>query len=245
MVGKAAFGKMILYMNELDIPDFYEGYREKYGKDTNFNGEKLEVKDFPLPTIRAIPNMGDRKDMFMAPEGAIEIQEFEPGEFMAYNFQRDMEELLVSSYKKEGTFMFAGRKYPTQADLIASKGKHTNIFANNPLVEVEADVTALDGFDGEMFETGANTGATAITDIVNASEGIAYKIVCGSLTNASTIAASGKFAALTAAYTPQAVGDYLKVIFKPADGTFIELERKVNGVLSVNVDARSPELVAE
>lgn len=243
--GAVAFRQLKLYMNELDVPDFYEQYRDKYGKDTNFSGEKLEIKDFPLPTIVPVPNMGERKDMWMAPEGAIEIQENKPGEFMAYNFQRDFEELYVMSYKKEGTFMFAGRKFETQADLVASKGKHTNIFANNPVVEVSADATTVDAFEGEMFETAANSGATAITDIANASEGFAYKVICGSTTNATTIAKSGKFANITAAFNPSAVGDYLKVIYDPVDEVFIELERKVGGTVAVNENAKAPEYVEQ
>lgn len=243
--GAVAFRGMNLYMNELDVPDFLEQYREKYGKDSNYTGESLEVKDFPMPNIIPVPNMGDRKDMWMCPPNAVEVQENAPGEFMAYHFQRDFEELYVMSYKKEGTFLFAGRKFSSQSDLVASKGKHTNIFANNPVLELDADATTVDAAESDMFETVANTGATAITDILNASEGVAYKIVCGSTTNATTIAQADKFSTITAAYTPTEVGDYIKVVFDAKNSKFIELERKVGGTLAVNDSATAPEYVEQ
>lgn len=244
MVGVARAKDYVLCMNAEDIPDYRAAHREKYGTDNDYNGSKLEVKDFKIKKIVGIVNMpANRKDMFFMPEGAIEIHEDLPGEFFAYHFQRDFEELYVMSYAKEGTFGHAGRKYASQAALIESKGKQTLIFRNNP-VDVLADgETTADAFENEMFETSANAGATAFTDFENASEGCCYKLRCGSTTNATTIAKAGKFSEITAAWNPTAVGDYIKVIYDPTDDKFIELERKVGGVVSENEDARSPECV--
>jgi len=243
--GSVAFRQFKLYMNELDVPDFYEQYREKYGKDSNFNGESLEIKDFPLPNIVPVPNMGDRKDMWMCPDGTMEIHELVPGEFMNYNFQRDFEELFVMSYKKEGTFLFAGRKYETKAALLASKGKHTNIFANNPAAALDADATTADALTAESFISSENTAATVLTNIANAVEGVAYKIACGATGNATSVAKAGSFSLISAAWTPTVVDDYLVVIFDPVDAKFHDIERKVNGVRTVNSAAKAPEYVEQ
>lgn len=245
MKGKVATTGFVLYMNELDFPDFREAYREAYGADNDFTGSKLEVKDFPLPKIIGVPNMGDRQDMWMAPEGIIEIQEDKPGEFMSYYFERELESLYVMSYKKEGTFAFAGREFSTNALLVASKGKHTNIFANNPVTELEADATTADAGSAEMFETAENTAETAFTDFTDAVEGVAYKLVCGSLINATTIAKANKFANITAAWTPTAVGDYIRVIYDPTDDVFWEYDRKVGGTITTNSDLTAPEYVEQ
>lgn len=233
-----------LYMNELDIPDFKQAYREKYGSDSNFSGEKMEIKDFPLPKIVGIPNMGPlRQDMILCEEGRIEILENVPGEFFAFNFQRDFEELYAMSYGKEGTHAFPGKQYDSKAALIADNGRHTRIFMNQPASLAIADQTTLDGSLNEIFKTIANTGATALTDITGAVDGIAYKVICGSTTNATTIAKANKFSTITAAYTPTAVGDYIKVIYDPTGDKFYEIERKVGGVLTVNSALTAPEYV--
>jgi hypothetical protein len=245
MKGKVATTGFVLYMNELDLPDFKEAYREAYGADNDFTGSKVEVKDFPLPKIVGVPNMGDRQDMWMCPEGIIEIQENKPGEFMSYYFEREFEQLFVMSYKKEGTFAFAGREFSTNALLVASKGKHTNIFANNPVAELEADATTADAGSAEMFETVANTGETVFTDFTDAVQGVAYKLVCGSTANATTIAKSDKFANITAEWTPTVEGDYIRVIYDPTDNVFWEIDRKVGGTITTNDALTAPEYVEE
>ena len=243
MRGTGSLEGLALHMNALDGPDFFEGYRNKYGSNNNYTGEKMEVKDFPLPEIVLVPNMGDRQDMWLAPKGAVEIQELVPGEFFGYYFQQDLEELMVVSYKKEGTFAFAGRKFATKAELIASKGRHTNIFFTNPVTTLAAGATTADAFVNELFETVNNAGATAFTDFTNAQEGVAYKLVCSGLTNATSVAKAAKFANITAAYTPTALGHYLKVIYDPATSTYVELERKVGGTVTINTAAKAPEYV--
>lgn len=236
---------MVLCMNDLDVYDYLEGTRTKYGKDSDFAGEKLEIKNFIYNSIVRIPNMGmTRKDVWMMPADALEIQENRAGEAFAFYFQRDLEQLIVASWFKEGTFAFAGKKFDTKAAMIASKGMQTQIFKNHPVTELAADATTADGSVNELFQTTANSGATALTDITNAVQGVAYRIFCGSVTHATTVAKAAKFDGITAAYTPTAVGDYLRVIYNPTTSKFIELERKVGGTITVNAAAKAPEYVA-
>ena len=74
---------------------------------------------------------------------------------------------------------------------------------------------------GTEFMTGANSGATEITDFKNAKDGVVYTIHGAGSTNASTINNSGKFV-LTAAMT-LSEGKYIKLV--PAGGKFNEVER--------------------
>ena len=69
----------------------------------------------------------------------------------------------------------------------------------------------------------ANAAATAITGIDDVAVGQEVRLKCGSATNAPSIAASGVFSLLTAAWAP-AVDDVL-ILKKRSDGKFIELAR--------------------
>ena len=121
------------------------------------------------------------------------------------------------------------------AALAANNYEWQQIFINKPCVSLAADAVKPDADNGFWFLTDANTQATAITDIDNAKAGVAYIIECGSATNASTIAKSGKFANIKSAWEPSAVGDYIMVILN-SEGKFLELERQVGGTRTVNAD---------
>lgn len=95
-----------------------------------------------------------------------------------------------------------------------------------PYVTLAADATKPDAADGNYFITVANSGATAITDIDNAVDGEIYKIGGGSDTNATTIAASGKFDRISDAITLED-GNWIKVRYVAADDNFVELDRYV------------------
>ena len=71
-----------------------------------------------------------------------------------------------------------------------------------------------------------------MTDITGAEEGTAYIIECGGKTNATTIAKSGKFDSIKEAWTTQS-GDYIMVTLN-SSGKFVELERQVGGVRTIN-----------
>jgi hypothetical protein len=84
------------------------------------------------------------------------------------------------------------------------------------------DATTMDAALGKHFVTAVNTGATAITDILNAVDGDIYVIEGGSDTEASTIAASGKFSRISAAMTLGA-DEWIKVRYNGSK--FVELDR--------------------
>ena len=77
-------------------------------------------------------------------------------------------------------------------------------------IAIAADDATPDVSGGTVFVTNANTGATAITNLDNATVGVIYTLHGAGTTNASTIANSGNFV-LTAAMTLSA-GRFIKFI---------------------------------
>lgn len=234
-----------IHANEKHRPWYLKGYRAKYGKDADFTGVRDSIADLSPEAIVWVPNMSmiDYKIWIVKP-GNVENYEDKPNEMYALYFQQDLEQLILASWWKEGSGVLApGVQFASKSDLIASGRKMQWLFTNYPVVVLAADATTVDGSLAYEFQTGANTGATALTDITNASVERVYKIICGSLTNKTTIAKSGNFAGITAAWTPTAVGDYIKLYAELQEttitvngkskkvvtptGKFLELARKV------------------
>ena len=138
-----------------------------------------------------------------------------------------------STWKEGCGAAFTGRKFTTKEDMDANAYDWQQIFMNLPVADIAADAVKVNANDGFWQLTGVNTQATAITDIENAKAGVAYCIEIGDDTYPSSIAKSGKFANLTEAWTPTAVGDYILVILR-SDGKFVDLERRVGGVRTIN-----------
>ena len=220
---------LYMYMNEKHVPWFLAAYRTKYGTDLDFDGEKMEVKNYStFGGIKAVPNMGNSCLMFITMENNVELYENKAGEMSAFYFERELESLIVASWWKEGVGAYmVGKKYASAATLTASKRKDQYIFMTKPVFDLAADATTADATKCDKFVTTANTAAKAITDITGASEGVVYRIECGNVTNATTIAKANKFADLTAAYIPTAVGDFLEVCYNSTTSKFVEVRRKV------------------
>jgi len=235
-----------VYANKKHQSWYLKTYRSKYAKDNDFTGTKSSILDLSPENIIWVPNMSmiDYKVWITVPRN-VENYELKPNEMYAFYFQQDLEQLILASWWKEGSGVLApGVQFATLAELKASKRKLQWIFTNYPVIELDPDATVLDGDLGYYFQTGVNTAATAITNITNAATDRVYKIVCGDTTNVSTIAKSGNFSEITAAWTPTAVGDYIKVYAQLAEqtitvgtkqkkvvvptGKFLELERKVS-----------------
>jgi hypothetical protein len=79
---------------------------------------------------------------------------------------------------------------------------------------------------GTHIVTAANSSLLEITDITDAEVGIPVTLICGSTASGVHIAKSGKFAGITAEWSP-AVGNRIRLV-KDADGNFTELGRWAN-----------------
>ena len=226
----------VIYLNNLHQTWWKEGCRARYGKDLDFTGPDSYLNVVPDTTlhIKWLPYLGQSCLMFLDIPGNIQFLEYIPGEMMAFKAKDDMEMVKCWSTWKEGTAAaFLGRRFKTHEELVENNYEWQQIFMNKPSVDVAVDATVIDAKKGFWQVTSENTKATAITYIKNAKAGIGYLIECGSKTNASTISKSGKFADITANYTPTKEGDYILVLLNK-DGNFRELERCVGGIRTVN-----------
>lgn len=238
---------MKIYVNQKHRRWYLAKYRAKYGKDTDFGGSKDTLIDTLTPeNIIWVPNMDTNcYKVWMTYDKNVESYEDKPQEMTMFYFQRDFEDVKTMSRWKEGSGLLqAGVQYKTTAELQASGRSNQYIFTNFPVTSLAANATTCDGKVNNYFLTGANTGATVITDITSAAVDKVYKIICGSLTNKSTISKAGNFDKISAAWTPTAIGDYIKVYAELEDysvtvngetitktratGKFLELERKVS-----------------
>ena len=225
-----------LVLNRKHKPWYIKNVRTTYGKDTDFAGVRSNVlPNFEIP-IYWLPAMGDHKFMLLTKPGNIQCLENQPGEMQALKFEGDFEDVLVRSRWKEGTAAaFVGKKFSTKALLEANKFEYQQIFINKPTLALVDDSVTLDATKNFWFVSIANTTAgKKYLDISDAKKGQVYVIECGSATNPQSIDKALKFANITAAWTPSAVGDYIMVVLNDAGTEFRELERCVAGVRSVN-----------
>ena len=234
-----------LYANKKHQTWYLKAYRAKYALDNDFTGTKQNLLDLSPENIIWVPNMSmvDFK-IWITAHGNVENYEDKPNEMYALYYQQDIEQLMMISWWKEGSGVLApGVQFRTLADLKASGRQMQWLFTNYPVVVLDPDATTIDGSLGYEIQTVANTAATAIIDIENASVNRVYKIICGDPTNATQIAKAGNFSEIESAWVPTAEGDYIKVYAelqtttitiggKPKvtvvpTGKFLELERKV------------------
>lgn len=226
-----------LYLNARHKAWWLKCIRTQFHLDTDFDGVNSYANVVPDTEVQIewLPYLGNLCFMMIQQPGNIQFLEYLPGEMMALKTEQQMEMVRAWSTWKEGTSAsLVGRKFSNKAALVANDFEWQQIFINKFCKSLAAGATKADGKNGFYFETVANESATAITDIENAKAGVAYVIECGSTTNATTIAKSGKFSEISAAWSPSATGDYIMVVLN-ADGTkFLELERCVAGTRTVN-----------
>lgn len=214
-----------LYINSKHKAWYKAWYRNKYGKDLDFTGPQLMLEEHEVP-IKFIPNMGNLKLMLLTQPGNFQTLEDKPGEMFKVAFEQRLEAVWSWSVWKEGiSATFVGKAFKDKASLVANNYDGQVVFINYPVTAVAADATTVDGKSDFLFRTVENSKATVITDIVNARPGVVYRIECGSTTNASTIAKAGKFADLTDAWSPNAVGSWIKVYYDAASQKFVEVAR--------------------
>lgn len=225
----------VLYLNENHIDWWLANCRETYGKDQDFtgpNGYKNRVPDSTIQ-IKWLPYEGKSCWMFMDVPGNIQFIEYLPGEMLAVRMEEQMESVRAWSTWKEGCgAAFTGRKFESKAAMDANDYEFQQIFTNLPAAVIGAEINGANGF---WQITDATTTATAIEDITNAKAGVAYCIEIGEddTKHQLTIAKSGKFANITAAWAPSQAGDYIMVILGK-DEKFRELERRVGGKRTIN-----------
>lgn len=238
-----------LYLNARHKAWWLKCIRKEFHLDNDFTGVNSYaniVPDTEVPIIW-LPYLGNTCFMMIHEPGNLQFIEFLPGEMMGLQMEQQMEMVRAWSTWKEGTAAaYLGKRFTSRADLVANDYAYQQIFLNKFCKSLAKDAVKADAKNGFWFETVANDGTTtgeganavttapALTDIEHAKAGVAYIIECGSTTNATTIAKDGKFSEISNNWTPAAVGDYLMVVLNVAGTKFLELERCVNGVRTIN-----------
>lgn len=217
-------GEYVIFVNEKHKPWFKQWYTSKYGTNANFDGVQFKVPDYDNP-IAFVPGMPSWLTfLFASLPGNLVTLENVPGEAYNISFQQDMEAVVAYSLWKSGAGAgYSGKKFADLAALKADDAKSQIIFCNFPAVTLAADATTADG-SKMLIVTGTNTKATAITDITDAKEGVVYRIEAAGASNVTTIAKSGKFSEITAAWSP-AAGDWIEVYYDKENSKFREVAR--------------------
>lgn len=222
-------GNLVLFLSPDALTAYHKNNETLYGLNQDYKPNQNYVKEYPNVAIEVVPNMGESQRMVWTLRGNISLFEDTPGEMTKFNFEQQDWSLKVWSNWKESLWAYlVGKKY-SSAEAIPTDYSTQLIFCND--VDYPAayylPMTANDTTPSVSKHTSlvsvANSQATAITDIDDAAVGQEIRIKCGSSTNAITIAASGKFSLLSAAWTPSV--DEVLVVKKRSDGKFIELSR--------------------
>ena len=210
--------------------------RAQHGKEMDFKGVDGLTDIIPDTTIniRWVPNMGQLKLICLQEAGNQQCLEFVPGEMLSVKIKEDMEQVVCWSTWKEGfSASYVGQTFDTPDKLADNKYKLQRIFINKPCTTLADGDTKAVAKNNFWFVTSDNTAATALTEITGAEDGTAYIIECGGTKNATKIAKDGNFDSITEAWTPTKVGDYIMVALNSA-GKFVELERQVAGIRTIN-----------
>lgn len=204
---------MRLFMNEKHRLWYIDAYDSKYKSNNDYTGPGSDIRYYSPKDIIWVPNMelNDYK-MWMTTEGNVENYEDRPNEMYAFYFQQDLEILVMASWWKEGSGVLApGVQYPSPDELEKGERKLQFLFTNYPVIKLNPDADTIDMKAGREFETGANATATNITTINNIVPDKVIKVICGSLTNKTTINKAGIFSEIDSNWTPAKVGDWIKL----------------------------------
>lgn len=232
----------VMYLNENHKQWWIQNVREAYGQQQDFTGPNSYLNIIPDSSTNMriiwLPYLGQLPFMMMQVPGNIQFLENLPGEMLAMQTEMQMEMVRGWSTWKEGCSpAFVGRNFVSADKMKENNYLWQQIFLNKPSVTLDADATTADASKGFWFVSGTNSGAKELSEIKNARKGVGYIIECGDKSNVTSIPKSGNFEGITSAWTPTAVGDYIMVMLN-SNNKFIELERCVGGVRTVNKAAQ-------
>jgi len=222
-------GNLELYMSTSAVTAYHKNNETLYGVNQDYKADIMVVKEYPNVKIVAVPNLNESKRMVWTIKGNIILLEDQPGEMVKFSFEQQDWSLKVWSNWKESLWAYMVGKKHASAAAIPTDYSTQMIFLNDVDYPVDyyVPMTADDATPSVSRHSSlvsvANAAATAITGIDDVAVGQEVRLKCGSATNAPTIAATGVFSILTAAWAP-AVDDVL-ILKKRSDGKFIELAR--------------------
>ncbi len=222
-------GRIILYMSTDALSMYHKNLETLYGMNQDYAANIQYVKEYPSVKIVAIPGMAPSKRMVWTLENNFALFEDKPGEMLNFQLEQQDWTLKVWSNWRESFWAYlTGKKYASAAEMPSDYSTQL-IFCNDVdepadyYVAMEKDDTTPSVANHSSLVSVANTESKAITGIDDCAVEQEVRLKRGVGTYGITIAASGNFSLITAAWNP-AVGDTI-ILKKRADGKFIELNR--------------------
>ncbi len=246
-------GTMIMYIPTGKKRKYNDALNARYGSSRPNREDINYIDGYEMIKLVELPYSEGRMRAFITVAGNIERLENKPGEaFSGMRMVPTIKTLQVNSVWKEGIFFnLAGRKAASAAALAVRPLTEQLIWCNeidfdpNYFVAMEKDDATPSVADHTSIVSVDNTAPVAITAIDDAPVGAEIRIKNGSATNGITIANTGNFSLLPAAWNPN-VGDSI-VLKKRSDGKFIELERIdaiTDGYIQFAANATTPDVSA-
>ena len=208
---------------------YNEHYRALNGLNTVDSKATQYVLDYENIEMIVVPNLSPSKLVVWTFAGNIAQFEHESGEMLNFQLEQVDWSLKVWSNWKESVWAFmVGKKMAAATDFPEDYSSQM-IWCNNvdlgvdTFIPMVANDTTPSVAEHKSLISVANSAATAITQIDDAVAGDTVILKCGAATNAVTIAKSGNFSVITAAWSP-AVGDTI-TLKKRADDKWLEMAR--------------------
>ena len=241
-------GRIVLYMSTDALSDYHINLESLYGLNQDYKPELMYVKEYPSVKIIAIPGMAPSKRMIWTLGGNISLFEDRSGEMLNFSLEQQDWTLKVWSNWRESVWAYlVGKKFASAAEMPSDYSTQL-IFCNDVdepaafFIPMDTNDTTPSVLNHTSLLSVSNSNATAITDIDDCNVGQNVRLKCGNATNAVTIAVSGKFSLLSAAWNPS-VGDVLYLL-KRSDGKFIELGRDTvsSSAIAMAANATAPDV---
>lgn len=220
-------GMMRLYMPSSMVVEYHKYNELHYGTNQDYTANNMFVKEYPDVKIVELKNCGTHRRLVWTLEGNIKTFEHVAGEMLDFRLSIKEWSVTVTSQWKEGlAAVLVGKKWDRAQDMDYN---HQFIFASDkdlastdflPMGQDDATPSAL---LHKSLVSVANTQSIAITNIDDVAVGEQVTLKCGSDNYGITIAKSGNFSLISAAWNP-AIGDTITLL-KQDGGKFIELSR--------------------
>jgi hypothetical protein len=220
-------GKIVLYIPSFMLPLYHKYNEALYGQNIDYKANITYVKEYPAVRIETIPNADNHHRIFWTIEGNIKTYDHVAGEMLKFNLeQQDWSLKAWSNWKESIAAEAVGYKYTNKLEMDGSRQLiWCNDYDRPESYYIDADADANpSALLHTSIVTVANSSVYEITDIANAEVGTVISLKCGvDGENGVTIKKKGKFALISAAWTPNK-GDIIKLM-KRDDGNFIEISR--------------------
>ena len=241
-------GNLKLYMSVDAFAAYVKNLESLYGTNMDYKPNTGYIKEYPNVPIVIIPNFGDSKRLIWTLSGNISLFEDKPGEMFQFSLEQQDWTLKVWSNWKESIWAYlVGKKFSSLEEIPLDYSTQM-IFCNDVDYAASFFIQIADGDTTPTVAlhncliSGPNTVPTVITNIDNAIVGVPITIRIGSSVNPPTIAKSGAFSTLTAAWEPS-LGESI-ILVKTAANKFIDMERIpiTTSFVAVDEDDSTPDV---